>query len=104
MEVVMRSHRFIAIAALVAGSLGAGSGCSLLVDRSTAQCHVDSDCLRFGGHPLCQNGICVASGLGPEGCVTTPPMGQADYLNACTVAANVPFDNCARLGLCGSQS
>lgn len=80
--------------------LGA-SGCSLLVDHNSAQCTKDDDCLRFGGHPSCQNGVCVPSGLGPEGCVIGTPQSQTDYLNACSRAQCVPFDNCARLGLCG---
>ena len=97
----MRSLNFTAVVAL-AGLLNlAGAGCSLLVDRNTAQCHTDADCTKFGGHPLCQNSICVASGLGPEGCVAGAPKNQSDYLNACSTAACVPFDNCARLGLCG---
>jgi hypothetical protein len=94
----MRSLNFIA--ALAAASTMATAGCSLLVDRNTAQCHTDDDCARFGGHPLCENNVCVASGLGPEGCVAGTPMMQSDYLNACSTAANVPFDNCAHLGMC----
>ena len=71
------------------------SGCSLLVDHNSAQCTKDDDCLRFGGHPSCQNGVCVPSGLGPEGCVIGTPTQQTDYLNACSTAQCVPFDNCA---------
>src|SRR5262249_20058877 len=37
---------------------------------------------------------------GPEGCFAGTPQTQNDYLNACSTAATVPFDNCARLGLC----
>ena len=96
----MRSLGFIAILALGGGCLLASAGCSLILDRSTAQCHTDDDCTRFGGHPLCQGGVCVPSGLGPEGCFAGTPQSQSDYLNACSVAACVPFDNCARLGMC----
>jgi phage tail protein X len=78
----------------------AAPGCSLLVDHTSAQCETDDDCLRFGGRPFCQRGVCVPSGLGPEGCVIGTPKSQGDYLNACSTAACVPFDNCARLGLC----
>ena len=63
----------------------------------------DDDCTRFGGHPLCQDGVCVL-GLGPEGCFAGTPTTQSEYLNACSTAANVPFDNCARLGLCDSMT
>lgn len=96
----MRSLNFIHIVALAIGALLSSAGCSLLIDRSTTQCQTDNDCLRFGGHPLCQQGVCVASGLGPEGCFAGTPQTQTDYLNACSTAQNVPFDNCARLGLC----
>jgi hypothetical protein len=42
----------------------------------------------------------VASGA-PPGCFTGSPSQPSDFLNACTDAAYVVFDNCARLGLCG---
>lgn len=103
----MRSHRFIAnvaAVALVGGCMFASAGCSLIIDKGSAQCQTDADCSRFGGHPLCQGGVCVVSGLGPEGCVSSAPASQTDFLNACTTAANVPFDNCSRLGLCGPQT
>jgi hypothetical protein len=77
------------------------SGCSVLVDHGATQCVSDADCARFGHHPFCQQGVCVASGLGPEGCFYGTPSAQSDYLNACTTAANVAFDNCTRLGDCG---
>jgi hypothetical protein len=76
------------------------SGCSLIVDRSAAQCRSDGDCLRFGGHPSCKAGVCVPSLLGPDGCVLGPPQTEIDYLNHCSTATCVPFDNCGRLGLC----
>lgn len=88
---------------LVGAALGPAAGCSFLLDRS-AQCSTDDDCTRFGGHPYCQGGVCVPSGLGPDGCFSGTPTKQTDYLNACTTAANVPFDNCARLGLCGPNA
>ena len=80
------------------------AGCSFAIDHSEAQCASDSDCTRFGGHPLCQEGVCVPSGLGPDGCSFGAPQAQSDYLNGCTTAKYVPFDNCARLGLCGSSA
>lgn len=80
--------------------LGAGA-CSVVLDREDKQCSVNADCEKFGGFPTCENSVCVASGLGPEGCVnTTNPTSQTDYLNACSTSKCVPFDNCARLGLC----
>ncbi|HEX8953032.1 MAG TPA: hypothetical protein VF945_14355, partial [Polyangia bacterium] len=96
----MRTQRLVAVVALAAAGLAPVAGCSLLVDRSATQCKTDDDCTRFGGHPQCENGVCVASGLGPAGCFAGTPMTESDYLNACSTAANVPFDNCARLGMC----
>jgi hypothetical protein len=79
-------------------------GCSLIVDTAPEQCATDADCVAFGGHPRCEEGVCVPSGLGPEGCVLGEPQSQGDYLNQCSTAACVPFDNCERLGLCGPSS
>ena len=63
----MRSHRFYRHPDSGREQPRAGSGCSLLVDHSTAQCKVDADCLRFGGHPICQSGVCVAIGARSRG-------------------------------------
>jgi hypothetical protein len=79
---------------------GAVLGCSFILDPQSNQCRIDADCTKFGGHPTCEAGVCVASGLGPEGCVIDPPVTQRDYLNACSTSKCVPFDNCARLGIC----
>jgi hypothetical protein len=83
------------------------AGCTLVLDKQKAQCVVDADCaLDFGGHPLCQQGVCVESGLGPEGCVdTTLKAGspQTDFLNACSTSKCVPFSNCDRLKICESS-
>ncbi len=79
------------------------AGCSVLVDDGASQCDTDADCVHFGGHPYCREHVCVPSGLGPDGCVAGAPASQGDYLNACSQAACVPFDNCARLGLCGDN-
>jgi len=52
-------------------------------------------------HAICSQGLCVNSGLGPLGCFAGTPATNDQYLNACTTAQNMPFDNCGRLGLCG---
>lgn len=84
--------------------LGAATaGCSFVLDSGTQQCHVDSDCDHFDNHPFCQEGVCVPSGLGPKGCVIGTPQSQTDYLNACSTSKCEPFDNCGRLGMCGSS-
>ncbi len=87
----------------VMSSLIIVSGCSMLTDRTAVQCQTDADCVHFGGHPFCENHVCVVSGLGPKNCVIGAPSSQSDYLNACSTAACVPFDNCARLGLCDTN-
>lgn len=84
--------------------LGAVTDCSIILDPQSNQCHVDADCLKFGGHPACEAGVCVATGLGPEGCISNAPTTQLDYLNACSISKCVPFDNCARLGICSEST
>jgi len=77
-----------------------------MVDRGMVQCSVDTDCARFETgatlHAVCSQGVCVNSQLGPKGCFSGTPTTTAQYLNACTTALNIPFDNCAKLGLCGT--
>lgn len=94
----------LGLAAALFASLG--GACSVVLDKEENQCNVDADCEKFGSFPTCSaDHVCVASGLGPEGCVnTTNPQSQTDYLNACSTSKCVPFDNCARLGLCDSNA
>jgi hypothetical protein len=79
------------------------SGCSFLIDHNALQCNSDADCEKHGGHPLCQNGVCVPSGLGPDGCFYGTPTSQDQYLNACSTASYQAFDNCTRLGVCSAD-
>lgn len=79
-----------------------GGACSVLLDRSEQQCSVDTDCVKFGGRPHCQAGVCVASSLGPDGCFFGTPTTNDDFLNQCSTSKCETFDNCARLGLCAS--
>jgi len=76
------------------------AACSLVVDRNPDQCVSDKECERFSGHPVCVNRVCVASGLGPVGCFFGTPQKDAEFLNQCTTATALPFDNCKVLGLC----
>lgn len=77
---------------------GATSACTFVLDSKSNQCNIDSDCSNFAGFPSCQNGVCVASNLGPPGCIATEPMKQMDYLNACTTSKFVKYDNCDQIG------
>jgi hypothetical protein len=74
--------------------------CSVLLDRSQTQCQTDGDCAQFGGHPYCQAGVCVASGLEPDDCFSGTPRQASDFLNQCSVAQCLAFDDCQRLGMC----
>src|SRR3954470_22229119 len=76
------------------------AGCTFLVDRSNEQCQTDADCTRFGMHPFCREHLCVASGLGPAGCFFGAPQAPTQFANACSSAACLPFDDCARTGEC----
>jgi hypothetical protein len=78
--------------------------CTALVNQDPTQCQTDADCERFGGHPYCQAGVCVASGLGPAACFFGTPQQSSDYLNQCTTAQCVSFDNCHRIDLCSDAS
>ena len=80
------------------------AGCSLVLDKSETQCSTDTDCEHFGNHPFCQEGLCVASGLGPAGCFYGTPTTQDQFANQCTTAQTIPFDNCMRAGLCDDTS
>jgi ABC-type phosphate transport system substrate-binding protein len=77
------------------------AACTLVLDRDKNQCSSDNDCVGFGGHPACQNNVCVETGLGPDGCFFGTPKTPAEFANQCSTATYEPFDNCERLGLCG---
>jgi hypothetical protein len=95
-----------AVNVALALALPLASACSVMIDRNMVQCSTDLDCAKFetGGtaHAVCSQGVCVNSGLGPKGCFSGTPTTTIQYLNACTTAQSMPFDNCARLGLCGA--
>jgi hypothetical protein len=88
----------IAVAGLVLGS----AACTLLLDETSTQCQVDADCAKFGGHPFCQNKVCVKSGLAPADCFSGTPQQPSDFLNQCSVNACLSFDDCARLKQCSA--
>ncbi|HEY1552792.1 MAG TPA: hypothetical protein VGG28_33415 [Kofleriaceae bacterium] len=83
---------------------GALAGCSLIVDKGETQCSTDSDCEHFGGHPYCQQGVCVDSGLGPPGCFFGTPSDGSDFADQCTVSQTFQYDNCKNLQLCDATS
>jgi ABC-type phosphate transport system substrate-binding protein len=85
--------------ALVAGTVA----CSALIDTSSVQCSSDSDCDKFAGHPYCQQSVCVASNLGPDGCFFGSAATTDQFANQCSTATCGTFDNCARLDLCSGS-
>ena len=88
-------------ALLLVGIALSWAGCSVIVEGETNQCVSDADCAAFGTHPFCIEGICVESGLGPPGCFYGAAQTNDEFQNQCTDSQCIPFDNCARLGLCG---
>ena len=83
----------------VALALTGAAGCTFVLDSQKTQCEVNADCEHFKGHPLCQQGVCVESGLQPDDCLVLngAPKTQNEFLNACSTSKCVPFDNCERL-------
>lgn len=98
------TQHVLSLATVAAAALSTGTGCSALVDKDAVQCTIDADCERLGGHPQCNAGICVETGLGPEGCFAGTPTKQSEFLNACSVSRYEAYDNCERLGLCNGQA
>ena len=116
---LMRRGRAFALLSL----LGLAA-CTALLNTSADQCGSDADCKKFSATAVCQVGVCVDNAASneagteggmvvtdgsapdgssnlPDGCTPKTPVTQNDYLNeTCTNATCIPFDNCARLGVC----
>ncbi|MDI1449813.1 hypothetical protein [Polyangium sp. 6x1] len=99
---------FLAMAALA-------GACNLIVEGATDQCTADADCSKFGNGSVCREGVCVLPGGsssssgsggsgGGEACFSGEPTNDEQFLNKCTDATCVDFDNCARLGLCNGAA
>lgn len=129
---IRRSRFSFAIVAF--GLVVASAACSLLVNTDATQCSTDGDCAGFAAGAVCRDSVCVKPGgpgngadgdiegstngegggdgggdggpLGP--CQTNgfrgTPTTNAEFLNHCTAAQCLPFDNCAKLGLCGADA
>ena len=96
-SLVSRWHRAALCLTLL---LCLAAACSVLLDRGAHQCETDADCAAFGGHPSCAQHVCVASGLGPDGCFAGTPTTPLQLANQCSTYKCEAFDNCKRLGLC----
>jgi hypothetical protein len=83
------------------------SGCSLIIESRDRQCERDTDCSSFD-NAKCDvaEGVCVSrvtSGTGgggsgggcegPDGCYSCAPSKPVEYLNGCTDATCIPYDN-----------
>ena len=127
----IRRSRFT-FAVVAFGLVAASAACSLIVNSDATQCSTDGDCAGFAAGAVCRDSVCVKNGPnvgadgdvegstgegGPDGGGETGPTGpcqtggfagtpvtNADFLNACTGAQCQPFDNCAKLGLCGGDA
>jgi hypothetical protein len=98
----MRPRRGLDLKVTITSAIFAASAaCTALIDRSATQCEVDADCARFGTHPYCQAGVCVSSGLSPADCFYGTPQQPSDFLNQCSTAQCLSFDNCTALAMCG---
>ena len=90
---------------LVTTALAAAvSACSFLVDTDATQCTTDGDCAKFvkeGGGAVCQASVCVKTD-GFANCFAGVPTTNDQLMNACNGNGTtcLPFDNCAKLGLC----
>jgi hypothetical protein len=95
--------------------------CTLLLNRSADQCSANSDCQSLKANSVCSAGICIVPGnesdggppdgssrfdaaFGIDGCFAGIPTNGEQLLNACTTAQCLPFDNCARLGICDGSA
>jgi hypothetical protein len=100
---LIRGNRRAAAILAPALAIGIAGACSVFVDHTADQCRTDADCAKFANHPTCQNGVCLSSGLGPPGCFYGMPQTSDQFLNACTTATCIPFDNCQH-GLCDADA
>ncbi|RYE84326.1 MAG: hypothetical protein EOO75_18250 [Myxococcales bacterium] len=91
-----RGGRLVLLAALMT----AAGACSLVVEQRDRQCASDGDCARLSPGSVCRDEVCVAPA---STCASGEPTTPAQFLNRCTGAQCIPFDNCARLGLCNGQ-
>jgi hypothetical protein len=120
----LRAGVGFAWAVVCAAAIGAAAsgGCSVLLDTSAEQCHNNNDCTRFP-NAVCNlaNHLCVmrvastqpdahvdpdgSTQTGPglaachdeTGCIPCPAAATPSFLDACTNAKCITFDNKARL-------
>jgi hypothetical protein len=101
--------RAFALALGLGPVLASAGACSLVIESRGQQCENDDDCKGFGADAVCNlgGGVCVtpeASGstgsagcIGDDGCFACPPQQFEEFLNACTNAPCIPYDNATNL-------
>ncbi|MFO0553517.1 MAG: hypothetical protein U0271_34360 [Polyangiaceae bacterium] len=92
----------------IATAMSSSSACSLVIEQRDRQCERDADCASFGD-ARCDTsaGVCVPQGgagggdncSGPDGCYSCAPVKPVEFLNACTDAQCIPYDNTPLQGL-----
>lgn len=109
------SHLVFALfLALVLPPLGA---CSLALNQDKNQCQADADCNAIAAGRTCRAGVCEPAPKadvpppqlteGPVIPAPPPPSTALPCASPAPTCANnicVPFDNCARLGLCAGAA
>jgi hypothetical protein len=107
---------------LALGLLLGSAACSLILDHGTSQCASDGDCAGYAADAVCRDSVCVkSSATGVDGAAAEAgpnaeagpcqaggfagdPTTNDEFLNHCTTADCLPFDNCGKLGLCGPDA
>lgn len=95
-----RTRAAVVGAWIFAGALAGTGACSFVVENEVNQCAADADCARFGAGAVCREGLCAPPDNTGDQCFEGVPTTNDELLNKCTDAQCIPFDNCARLGLC----
>lgn len=103
--------RSLALVASSAAALAWLAGCSFVVESRDRQCERDADCAGLE-NAVCDlaGGVCVPDSStttttssggceGPDGCYACPPQTQVQFLEACTDAECIPYDNTQLEGL-----
>lgn len=112
---ILETTRAVALLLAASWAIGGAVGCSFVIESQDRQCESDKDCNGFAD-AMCDvaGGVCVpratastsstgaggggaggggAECIGPDGCFSCPPSAQAEFLNACTDSACIPYDN-----------
>lgn len=119
----MRRPRYFTWFTVLVALFAATAACSLIIDKDKTNCNTDADCAHYAAGAVCRDNLCVegtnvdgggeggpgdggsegatdASCQGRDGCFCGTPTTNEQFLNQCTTAECIPFDNCDKLGTC----